>query len=54
MRRHSLSVVLSLKDFDKAPFIKVSQEQIYPMFYGKIFPSEAEGRKVIQQIVDTK
>ncbi|MDR3220543.1 MAG: DctP family TRAP transporter solute-binding subunit [Candidatus Accumulibacter sp.] len=42
------------EDFDKAQFIKVSQEKVYPMFYAKIFGTEAEGKKIIQQIVDTK
>jgi tripartite ATP-independent transporter DctP family solute receptor len=41
-------------DFDKAQFIKVSQEKVYPEFYAKIFGAEAEGKKIIQQIVDTK
>jgi TRAP-type C4-dicarboxylate transport system substrate-binding protein len=41
-------------EVDKAPFIQVSQEKVYPMFYAKIFGTEAEGKKVIQQIVDTK
>ncbi|MDR0576509.1 MAG: DctP family TRAP transporter solute-binding subunit [Candidatus Accumulibacter sp.] len=43
-----------VEDFDKPPFIKVSQEKVYPMFYAKIFGTEAEGKKVIQQIIDTK
>lgn len=41
-------------EVDKEPFIKVSQEKVYPMFYAKIFGAEAEGKKVIQQIIDTK
>ncbi|MDR1828505.1 MAG: DctP family TRAP transporter solute-binding subunit, partial [Methylobacteriaceae bacterium] len=41
-------------DIEKGPFIAVSQEKVYPLFYAKIFGSEEEGKKVVQQIVDTK
>jgi tripartite ATP-independent transporter DctP family solute receptor len=46
--------IVEVQDFDKAPLIKVSQELVYPLFYTKIAATEAEGKALIQQIVDTK
>jgi hypothetical protein len=45
---------VEVKDFNKEPLIKVSQEKVYPLFYAKIGGTEAAGKALIQQIINTK